>query len=284
MSKVAVVTDSTAYIPEELVRKHHITVIPLILLWGHEAFEDGVDIQPSEFYSRLSTAKIMPTTSQATIPAMNTAFETLVGEGYDVIGIFISSKLSGTVQSAMQGREMMLKGAEKVAIVDSLSTAMAMGFQVLTVARAAEAGESLAECVKLAEKAREHTGVYFAVDTLEFLHRGGRIGGAQAFLGSALNIKPILSLVDGRVDSVDKVRTRSKVLDRVVDLVVEKAAGRGAVRLATLHANAEADARALLATASARLNPIETVFSSVSPVIGAHTGPGTVGLAYMTEL
>ncbi len=284
MSKVAVVTDSTAYIPEELVKKHNITVVPLILLWGHEAFEDGVDIQPSEFYTRLSTAKIMPTTSQATIPAMNSAFESLVEKGYDVVGIFISSKLSGTVQSAIQGREMMLKGAEKVAIVDSLSTAMAMGFQVLAVARAAEAGESLRECVKLAEKAREHIGVYFAVDTLEFLHRGGRIGGAQAFLGAALNIKPILSLVDGRVDSVDKVRTRSKVLDRVVDLVVEKAAGRGPVRLATLHANAEADARALLATASARLNPVETVFSSVSPVIGAHTGPGTVGLAYMTGL
>lgn len=284
MSKVAVVTDSTAYIPEELVKKHNITVVPLILLWGHEAFEDGVDIQPSEFYTRLSTAKIMPTTSQATIPAMNSTFESLVEKGYDVVGIFISSKLSGTVQSAIQGREMMLKGAEKVAIVDSLSTAMAMGFQVLSVARAAEAGESLSECVKLAEAAREHIGVYFAVDTLEFLHRGGRIGGAQAFLGSALNIKPILSLVDGRVDSVDKVRTRSKVLDRVVDLVVEKAAGRGPVRLATLHANAEADARALLATASAHLNPIETVFSSVSPVIGAHTGPGTVGLAYMTNL
>lgn len=284
MSKVAVVTDSTAYIPAELVEKHHITVVPLILLWGHEAFEDGVDIQPSEFYTRLSGAKVMPTTSQATIPTMQTTFETLIGQGYDVLGIFISSKLSGTIQSAMQAREMMLKGAEKVAIVDSLSTAMAMGFQVLATARAAEAGESLAECVKLAEKAREHIGVYFAVDTLEFLHRGGRIGGAQAFLGSALNIKPILSLVDGRVDSVDKVRTRSKVLDRVVDLVVEKTAGRHPIRLATLHANAETDARALLATVSARLNPIETIFSSVSPVIGAHTGPGTVGLAYMAGM
>ncbi|MEZ0397025.1 MAG: DegV family protein [Anaerolineales bacterium] len=284
MSKVAVVTDSTAYIPEELVKKHHITVVPLILLWGHEAFEDGVDIQPSEFYTRLAGAKVMPTTSQATIPAMQTTFETLIEQGYDVIGIFISSKLSGTIQSAMQAREMMLKGAEKVIIVDSLSTAMAMGFQVLATARAAEAGESLAECVKLAEKAREHIGVYFAVDTLEFLHRGGRIGGAQAFLGSALNIKPILSIVDGRVDSVDKVRTRSKVLDRVVELVVEKTAGRHPVHLATLHANAETDARALLATASARLDPVETIFSSVSPVIGAHTGPGTVGLAYMAGL
>ena len=284
MSKVALVTDSSAYIPEDLRKKHNITVVPLILLWGHEAFEDGVDIQPDEFYARLANSKVMPTTSQSTIPSMETAFESLVEKGYDVLGIFISSKLSGTVQSAMQGREMMMKGAEKVAIVDSLSTSMAMGFQVLTVARAAEAGESLAECVKLAEKAREHTGIYFAVDTLEFLHRGGRIGGAQALLGSALNIKPVLCLQDGRVESVDKVRTRSKVLERVIELVGEQTTGKTPVRLATLHANAEEEARALLATAAARLNPVETVLSGLSPAIGTHTGPGTLGLAYMAGM
>jgi DegV family protein with EDD domain len=284
MSKVALVTDSSAYIPEDLRKKHDITVVPLILLWGHEAFEDGVDIQPDEFYSRLANSKIMPTTSQSTIPAMEAAFEGLIEKGYDVLGIFISSKLSGTVHSAMQGREMMMKGAEKVAIIDSLSTSMAMGFQVLTAVRAAEAGESLAECVKLAEKAREHTGIYFAVDTLEFLHRGGRIGGAQALLGSALNIKPVLCLQDGRVESVDKVRTRSKVLERVIELVGEQTAGKTPVRLATLHANAEEEARALLATAAARLNPVEAVLSSLSPAIGTHTGPGTLGLAYMAGM
>lgn len=284
MSKVAVVTDSTAYIPDELVKKHNLTIVPLILLWGHEAFEDGVDIQPSEFYTRLAGAKTMPTTSQATIPAMQAAFEGLVEKGYDVLGIFISSKLSGTVQSAMQGRDMMMKGAEKVAIVDSLTTAMAMGWIALQAAQAGQAGESLSECVKLAEEARARVGVYFAVDTLEFLHRGGRIGGAQAFLGSALNIKPILSIVDGRVESVDKVRTRSKVLERVAEMVVEKTGGNGPVRLATLHANAESEARALLAATAAKVNPVETVLSSVSPVIGAHTGPGTVGLAYLTGM
>ncbi|MBN2386828.1 MAG: DegV family protein [Anaerolineales bacterium] len=284
MSKVAIVTDSTAYIPDDLVKKHNLTIVPLILLWGNEAFEDGVTIQPSDFYTRLSSAKVMPTTSQATIPAMQTAFEGLVEKGFDVLGIFISSKLSGTVQSAMQGRDMMMKGADKVAIVDSLNTAMAMGFQALTVARAAEAGENLAACVKLAEAARDHIGVYFAVDTLEFLHRGGRIGGAQALLGSALNIKPVLSLQEGKVESVDKVRTKSKVLDRVLEIVVEQTGGRTPVRLATLHANAEDEARALLAKATAQLNPVETVFSSVSPVIGTHTGPGTVGLAYMAGM
>jgi len=284
MPKVAIVTDSTAYIPDELVKKYNISVVPLILLWGHEAFEDGVDIQPSEFYDRLAHTKVMPTTSQATIPAMQSTFERLVEKGCDVLGVFISSKLSGTVQSAMQGRQMMTAGAEKVTIVDSNSTAMAMGWQVLAAARAAEAGEGLAECQKITEKARDHTGVYFVVDTLEFLHRGGRIGGAQAFLATALNIKPVLALQDGRVEAIDKVRTKSKALDRLMDLVNENTAGKTPLRLATLHVNAEAEARALLQRAAAKMNPVETIFTCVSPVIGTHAGPGTVGLAYMAGM
>jgi DegV family protein with EDD domain len=284
MAKVAVVTDSSAYIPDDLVKKHNINVVPLIVLWGHEALEDGVDIHAQEFYKRLANAKVMPTTSQSTIPAMQNMFEGLIAQGYDVLGIFISSKLSGTVQSAMQGRDMMNKGADKVTIVDSLSTAMAMGWHVLTAARAAEAGESVDECVKLVEKAQQQSGVFFAVDTLEFLHRGGRIGGAQALLGTALNIKPVLELRDGRVESVEKIRTKGKALDRIVELVVEKVAGRSPVRLATLNANAEAEAMATLEAASKILNPVEKVFAHVSPAIGTHTGPGTVGLAYLAGM
>jgi DegV family protein with EDD domain len=158
---------------------------------------------------------------------------------------------------------------------------MAMGFQALAVARAAQQGASLSDCLKLVEKVLKQTGVFFVVDTLEFLRRGGRIGGAQALLGSALNIKPVLTLVDGRIETADKVRTKSKAIDRMVGLVVESVSGRTPVRLATLHANAEADAMSALEAAAARLSPVEKVLTSVSPVIGAHTGPGTVGLAYM---
>ena len=125
-----------------------------------------------------------------------------------------------------------------------------------------------------------NTGVYFAVETLEFLHRGGRIGGAQWLLGQALNMKPILTIKAGIVDSADRVRTTSKALDRVIDLVAEKCAGKSNIRLATLHANSEANARSVLETASAKLGSVESIFSEVSPAIGTHTGPGTVGLAY----
>jgi len=284
MSKVAIVTDSTAYIPPDLLKQYNITVAPQVLIWGDETFQDGVDIQPDEFYRRLETAKVMPTTSQVSPVTMKIIFEKLLAEGYDVLGIFLSAKLSGTMQSAIQAKEMLAKAAEKIAFVDSTSTAMAMGFHVLTAARLAQSGAGLAECQKLAEEARQHTGVYFVVDTLEFLRRGGRIGGAQALLGSALNIKPLLALEDGRIESVEKIRTKGKALDRLVEIVVEKVAGRTPVRLATLHANAEAEARSVLVAAAARLDPVEKFLTSVSPVIGTHAGPGTVGLAYMAGM
>jgi DegV family protein with EDD domain len=284
MSKVAVLTDSTACIPSALQQQLNITVVPLTLIWGEESYEDGVDMMPDDFYKRMENSKVIPTTSQATIASMKNAFERLLAEGQDVLGIFISSKLSGTVESAMQAREMLPKGQDRIAILDSLATTMALGWPVLTAARAAEAGESLVECQKLAEKARDQTGVMFVVETLEYLRRGGRIGGAQAMLGTILNIKPLLELQDGRIESVEKIRTKGKALSRMLDLVEEKVAGRTPIRLATVHANAEAEALTLLETARQRFNPIESLHSPLSPVIGTHAGPGTVALAFMTGI
>jgi DegV family protein with EDD domain len=283
MSKFAIVTDSTAYLPTELTQKHNITVTPQVLIWGDEIFRDGVDIQPAEFYSRLKTAKVMPSTSQVSPAAMQAAFQGLVDQGLEVLGIFISSKLSGTLQSAIQGREMMGSAGEKVTLVDSQSTAMALGFQALAAARAMESGASLKECAALAENAHERTGVFFAVDTLEFLHRGGRIGGAQRFIGSALNLKPILALKEGKVEGVERIRTKSKAQDRVIELVVEQAKGKSNIRLATLHANAVEDAKKLLDRASSELSPVEALLTELSPVVGTHAGPGTVGLAFMYD-
>jgi DegV family protein with EDD domain len=159
-----------------------------------------------------------------------------------------------------------------------------MGYTVLAAARAAEKGADIKECVALAEKAREHVGVYFVVETLEFLHRGGRIGGATRFIGSALNLKPILALKDGRVEAEDRVRTKTKALERVLELVGEHVRGKTHIRVATVHANAEEEARTLLQRAAAELSAIESILSPVSPVVGVHAGPGTVGLAFMTDL
>ncbi|HSQ26275.1 MAG TPA: DegV family protein [Anaerolineales bacterium] len=277
--KIAVVTDSTAYIPKELLDQYQIRIVPQILIWGDETFQDGVDIQPSEFYARLKTAKIMPSTSQATPATFYRIFSELIEQDYQVVAILLAATLSGTISSAIQAREM-LTGAT-IEIVDSQTTAMALGFQVLEAAKAAQDGANLSDCVAIAERAQQQTGVVFAVDTLEFLHRGGRIGGANRFLGTALNIKPILEVVNGRVEAIERVRTRKKSLSRLVELLEERIAGRSPVQLATLHANSSVDAEELLLEASKKLDPTVKIFSEVSPVIGTHAGPGTVGLAYM---
>lgn len=283
MSKIAIVTDSTAYIPAEYVKKYQLSITSQVLIWGEEIFRDGVDIQPDEFYTRLKTAKTMPTTSQVPIVDMQAAFQGLVDQGFSVLGIFISSKLSGTQQSAIQAKELMGSAGEKVTIIDSHTTTMALGFQVLAAARAIEAGASLQECVGNAQRAHERAGVFFAVDTLEFLHRGGRIGGAQRFIGSALNLKPILTVKEGKVEGLDRIRTKTKAHDRILEMVTEQVKGKTNVRLATLHANAKEDAQKLLDRAASHLAPVETALTELSPVVGAHTGPGTVGLAYMFD-
>jgi DegV family protein with EDD domain len=282
MSRIAIVTDSTAYIPKDLVEKYEIAVAPQISIWGETTYLDGIDIQPSEFYERLKTAKVMPTTSQATVAYFHKIFEPLAAEGRPIITITISEKLSGTLQSARQAKEM-LPGAT-IELIDSGSAAMECGFQVLAAARAAEAGKSFEEVVALTQKAKDHTGVYFVVDTLEFLHRGGRIGGAQRLIGTALSMKPILVVANGQIEPFETVRTKKKAFERLLDIIEGEVSGKPNLRLASLHAAAEEDAHYLLEEASKRLNPIERVISEVSPVVGTHVGPGTVGLAFSTEL
>ena len=281
MSKVIVLTDSTAYIPEDLLTKYNIKTIPLTVIWGEETFQDGIDIQPDDFYKRLATAKHMPSTSQPSPMTMKIEYEKLLEEGYEICGIFISSKLSGTMHSSLQALDMLEKGKEKIEIIDSLSTSMSMGFQAIAAAKAAQDGASLSECKRIAEAAKEKTGIMFVVDTLEFLHRGGRIGGAQRLLGTALNFKPILELQNGSIESIEKVRTKKKAYNRLLDLLVEQIGEAPNIHLASLNANAESDANSLLEKATELLNPIETVSSVLSPAIGTHVGPGTVGLAYM---
>lgn len=285
MSKVAIVTDSTAYIPSSLMNGHNISVVPLQVVWGGKTYLDGVEIQPSQFYEQLKTAKVMPTTSQPTPAAFEAIYKNLLASGYDIFSIHISSKLSGTLDSATQAKAA-FPGA-KIELFDSEATSMALGFQLLAVARAIEQGATLQECKAVAEKALSLTGVLFAVSTLEFLHRGGRIGGAAAFLGTALNLKPILELRDGKIEAVERVRTMGKAIDRLLDLLQERIGKRTPVRLAALHANAPQEASQLLESARERFNISdvrEAVITEVSPVIGVHAGPGTVGIAFIAGM
>jgi DegV family protein with EDD domain len=283
MARIALVTDSTSDIPPELAQHYRITVVPQVLIWGSETFADGVNIQPAEFYARLKTATVMPSTSQATVAAFMEIFQELLDQDYQILAILVSDKLSGTINSAMQAKEHLPAGAP-IEVVDSQSVSMGLGLNVLHVARVLEQGAILSEATALAHWAIEHTGVVLTVDTLEFLYRGGRIGSGSRFMGTALNIKPILEVRDGRVEAVERVRTRGKSLSRVVDLVEAQIGGQTPVHIAALHANSEADAHILLDDACARINVEEKIFSIVGPVVGTHAGPGTVGLAYLAGI
>ena len=280
MSKVAIVTDSTAYLPEDLVAAYQINVVPLVVIWGEETLRDNIDITPEAFYERLSTSKTMPSTSQATIQAFADVFERLLSEDYDILAVLISSGLSGTLDSAIRAKGMFPDA--NIELVDSKFTSLPLAYMALAAARAAKHGATLVECKKIAETIRDHTQVYFAVDTLEFLHRGGRIGGAARFLGTVLNLKPILQLVDGKIEALERVRTSKKSHDRLIELL--KAAVFGFERInmiGVVSAAADTSAAKLLKKINKEFNAEEIMLAKISPVIGTHTGPGTVGVAYV---
>lgn len=285
MAKVAIVTDSTAYIPKELETEYKLHIAPLQVIWGEEQFRDGVDIQPVQFYEKLQDAEIMPSTSQATPGAFKEIYKELLNQGYDIFSIHISTKLSGTIDSAQQAKAML--EVDNIEIFDSESAGMALGFQVLAVARAVANGASIKDCIKIAEKARQNTGVLFAVNTLEFLHRGGRIGGGQAFLGTMLKLKPILEVRDGKIEAAGKVRTMSKAVDKVIEIMKSKVGDKTPIRIAIQHANALPEARNLLDKVLHSFpegDIVEAFIADVSPAIGTHTGPGVVGIAYMAGM
>ncbi|MBI5830579.1 MAG: DegV family protein, partial [Chloroflexi bacterium] len=224
--------------------------------------------------------KVNPKTSQASPGTFKEVFEKALQTADGVLTIVVSGKLSQTLNSALVAKSE-LAGAQ-IEVVDSEATAMALGFIALTCARAAADGASLADLKQLADSLVPRVGVAFVVDTLDYLHRGGRIGGAAKFIGNALSLKPVLHLKDGRVEPLERVRTKKKAVEFMIDHIAKSVEGKGPLRLATLHANAEAEAKELLDSAAARIHPEETLLAEVSPVVGAHTGPGTVGLAWMT--
>lgn len=280
--RIAVVTDSTAYLPPDVRERLDIPVIPLNVLWGEEVLKDGVDIDPPTFYRRLQSAKVMPTTSQPSAGEFVDFFKRVAEEkGTDtIVGVYISSLLSGTVASAEAAKALLPD--LRIEVVDSRSTSMGQGFQAMAAAEAALAGASVEEVVDAARKVREKLHILFMVDTLEFLHRGGRIGGGKRFLGTALQIKPLLSL-DGQIDAVESVRTKKKALARMLEIMEERVGGAPVVRAAVVHANALEECLALKEEVVARLKPEEIYVAEVSPVIGTHTGPGTLGVCVYTR-
>jgi DegV family protein with EDD domain len=279
MNKVAILTDSTAYLPSDIIDRYQIQIIPLSVIWDGESYLDGIDITPSQFYKRLENSPTLPSTSQPPVGEFKKYFSSLLDSGKDVLAILISSGISGTVNSAIQAQAEM--DQSRIMVIDSQTAAMATGLHVIAAARKAAEGGSLQEVAQVAEKAQHHTDVVFVVDTLEFLHKGGRIGGAKRFLGTMLNIKPILEMSEGKIAALEQVRTPKRALDRMAELIKEKAGGEKPLRMAVFHSNVPELAENLKNETQAFFSPDEIYISELSPAIGTHVGPGTLAIACM---
>lgn len=282
MEKVTILTDSSTYLPKETIADLPVESVPLTLTWDGVTYRDGIDIQPGEFYERLRTSSTLPITSQVGQSEYIAAYKRILDSGSSVLCLGVSSGISGSINSAHQAKAL-FKDAP-IEIMDTKLVSMALGFQVLAAARAAKKGASLEECKRIAQEAYKHIGVYFVVDTLKYLHAGGRIGGAKRFFGTALKIKPILMIDDGKIEAVKSVFTFKKAIDAMVDLVAEGIDGQYPVHISVFHAGIPELARELQDRCIKQFGATEAILSHVSPAIGSHVGPGTISIAYMAGM
>lgn len=275
MSKIAILTDTSANLPESMCTQFNIHTVPHNIQWGDESFLDSVNITTAEFYERLGQDPVIPSTSQITMITFLQAFEKLAVDHDAILVPLISSGISGTIDSAQTA----VKEFDKVPveIVDSRSTTGGLALVTLAAGHVLEAGGSLQEAAAAARTVSQNLHVYFVVDTLKYLHRGGRMGGASRYLGTMLSIKPILML-DGTIDAVDRVRGKKKALRQLVSIVAEKVKDQP-VHLVIFHANAPETAVKVLDLAQSAMQVEQDYTVELSPVLGTHVGAGTVGIA-----
>ncbi len=283
MSKIVVTTDSTANLPAELVKEYNIPSIPLNVHWGDASYKDGETLDTATFYRWLQERSDFPKTSQPSTGEFMQFFQNVAQthQTDTIISILLSSGLSGTVDSALQARARLPN--LNIEIVDSLSASMGTGLQVLAAARAVRQGANLTQVLEATYRARQTMQVLFVVDTLEYLHRGGRIGGAARLMGTLLSLKPILTIKSGYIEAVQKVRSRRKSLLHMLDVAAERLNGQTLKDLAVVHVGADEDIDWFTDQAHERLRPSDLLTSALTPVIGAHSGPGTIGIMFQAN-
>ena len=280
MPRVAIVTDTTAYLPRDVVEANQITLVSLYINWGGERTEREADITDLDaFMEELRSGEHLPTTSQPSVGDFMSAYEPLLADGGEVVSIHISGGISGTVEAARQAAEALErdgKGGERIHVMDSATAAGGLGIVVLGAARRAAQGGDRQEVAAAAEETRDALKMWFAVDTLEFLKRGGRIGGAAAFIGTTLRIKPILTL-EAEITPVERVRTSKRAFERMVDYARQRKES-GADGWVVQHIQAAEQAERLV-DACREVYGCEPAFvSEIGPVLAAHTGPGLLGV------
>jgi len=270
---VRVLTDSGADLPPEVVQALSISVVPLIVLFGDEVLRDGIDLTTDQFFNRIVTSPVHPSTSQPSAGAFQEAFEALAGETDAIVAVLVGAKFSGTVAAAQLARDCVSKRC-RIEIVDSQSASLGLGFAVLAAARAAKAGASVEEVVAAAESVvrRQHT--LAMLDTLVYARRGGRISRVEALLGNLLHVKPVLSVKE-EIRALSRARTRAAGLKRLFELAMDYP---DIVEVGVMHATSPNDADMLAGWVRDRLASVPIHIARIGPALGAHGGPGIVGM------
>jgi len=285
MPPVAVVTDTTSYLPAEITTELDVTLVPLYVVFGPDRVERETDITDYlAFFEELRGVESLPTTSQPSVGDFISAYEPLLAAGRDVVSIHISAGLSGTAGSATQAADQLAredKGGERIHVIDSETAAGGLGMVVLAAARAAASGATAEEVTERARATRADLKMWFAVDTLEFLRRGGRIGAASAWIGSTLRIKPILT-VERELAPVERVRTSSRAFERMVDYARQRHES-GADAWVVQHIAAPDQAERLVERCHEIFGRGPLFVSEIGPVISTHTGPGLLGVGSISE-
>ncbi len=274
---IALVSDSTSNLAAEFIAEHHVCVVPLYIKIGDVTYRDQVDMTPERFYELLPAASPLPTTSQPSAGDFEAAYKGLRDQGATaIISVHLSSGISGTVNAARLAAQQM--GDMPVEIVDTHSAGSAHMLTVEMAAKAIEAGLGLNECVALAQRVADEQKTLFTVDTLEYLYKGGRIGGAAALVGSLLQFKPLLYFRDARIDALERVRKSSRALARMVEVMAEWIGPQTPVQAVVMHAAALERAHETADLMRQHLNVVDLRVQFVTPVLGAHCGNGTIGI------
>lgn len=282
---ISIVTDSSAHLPPVERQKHNIAVVPLKAIFGTTEYRDEIDLTNEQFYTMLPKAKEHPTTSQPSAGDFMQVYQPLLDAGKEIVSLHLPSKLSGTYASACAAKtelETQFKKALPLSIVDTPWLSMALGLLVIAAAEAAEAGKSRDEVVATINALIPKLNLIFVLDTLEYLRRGGRIGGARAMLGTLLNVKPMLEIRDGQVEPLEQPRSRAKALKRLLEIMEERTDHKP-VKVSVLHAQSPANAAELEKEVKARFTCKAFYTTEIGPVIGVHSGPNAVGLAFYTD-
>ena len=280
---IKIVTDSTSYISDEYIKKYDINIVSLnVIINGVSSRE--VDIENEVFYEEIKNSKEIPKSSQPIPEEMLNTFREIVEDGDSIVGIFLSSKMSGTYSNANMIKDMILEDYPdaEIHILDSKTNCMQMGFAVIEAARTASEGKSINEVINAANHVINNSRFLFTPETLEYLKKGGRIGGAAALFGNVLQIKPILTVVNGETSVFKKVRTRKKAIEEIVKTVLEEIESKGFGDIVVHHINCQEDGLKLAKALENKLGK-KVDIQSIGPVIGVHVGPGSIGIAYYTK-